>query len=93
MQDGLHSWLLDKSGRDQFVIRYGDETAVFWNDSRRARGEEVYKRGFWTETFVQVWCGVGVFGGDGGRGRVAGGGRRFVCGSMPASARRRRQWV
>lgn len=52
-QQGLHSWLLDKMGRDQFVVRHGDETAVFWNDGKRCRAEQVYTRNFWTESFVQ----------------------------------------
>lgn len=52
-QEGLHSWLLDKMGRDQFVVRHGDETAVYWNDGKRCRAEQVYTRNFWTESFVQ----------------------------------------
>ncbi len=29
------SWLSDRRGRDQFVVRYGDETEVHWNDVAR----------------------------------------------------------
>ncbi len=29
--------MTDKRGRDQFVIRYGDETEVFWNDAARTQ--------------------------------------------------------
>ena len=29
--------MLDKRGRDQFVIRYGDETEIFWNDAARSQ--------------------------------------------------------
>jgi len=50
---GLHSWLLDRLGRDQFAARYGDECAVLWNDGKRGRAEEAYRRTFWTESFVQ----------------------------------------
>lgn len=39
--ENLHEWLLDKLGRDQFVARAGDETAVFWNDGKRNRCDEV----------------------------------------------------
>ncbi len=39
--------------RDQFVVRFGDDTAVMWNDGKRGRAEEAYKRTFWTESFVQ----------------------------------------
>lgn len=36
-QENLNSWMLDKMGRDQFVIRSGDNTEVFWNDGKRSR--------------------------------------------------------
>ncbi|KAF8067212.1 R1 [Scenedesmus sp. PABB004] len=74
--EGLHSWMLDKNARDQFVIKYADEVAVMWNDGRRCRADEAYKRTFWTESFVQ-WSprgnmlatmhrqGVAVWGGPG----------------------------
>lgn len=39
--ENLHEWLLDKGGRDQYVARAGDETAVCWNDGKRSRCEEV----------------------------------------------------
>lgn len=60
MQENLHSWMLDKMSRDQFVIKYGDEVAVLWNDGRRCRSEEAYKRTFWTESFVQ-WSPMGNY--------------------------------
>ena len=84
---------MDRRGRDQFAIRYGDETEIYWNDHQKALAEEVsppsdtsvhnlvpqmfgsalstarplhavlmlmpvlllqvYKRSFWTESFVQ----------------------------------------
>jgi hypothetical protein len=40
--------MLDKTGRDQFVIKHGDEVVVLWNDGRRCRADEAYKRAFWT---------------------------------------------
>eukprot|EP00873_Tetraselmis_striata_P009974 jgi/Tetstr1/430238/TSEL_020066.t1 len=51
--ENLQEWMMDKQGRDQFAIRYQDQTEVAWNDARRAAPEEVYKRAFWTESFVQ----------------------------------------
>ena len=36
-QENLWLWMTDKRGRDQFVIRYGDETEVFWNDAARTQ--------------------------------------------------------
>jgi hypothetical protein len=40
--------MVDKQGRDQFVIKHGDEVVVLWNDGRRCRADEAYKRAFWT---------------------------------------------
>jgi translation initiation factor 3 subunit B len=56
--EGTHAWLTDRLARDQFVERFGDDTVVAWNDARRGRAEEVYKRTFWTESFVQ-WSPLG----------------------------------
>lgn len=28
----LHKWLMDEKARDQFVIRAGTSTEVYWND-------------------------------------------------------------
>jgi translation initiation factor 3 subunit B len=73
--EDLFTWLSDKRGRDQFVIRFGDETEIYWNDPARQQGDAVYKRSFWSETFVE-WGprgsilatmhrqGVAVWGGD-----------------------------
>jgi hypothetical protein len=33
--------MLDKLGRDQFVIRCGDMTEVYWNDGKRGRSDLV----------------------------------------------------
>lgn len=52
--------MLDKRGRDQFVIRYGDETEIYWNDAARSQAEDVYKRSTWTESFVQ-WSPAGNY--------------------------------
>eukprot|EP00884_Botryococcus_braunii_P018580 jgi/Botrbrau1/5405/Bobra.182_1s0009.1 len=56
----LQSWMMDKRGRDQFCIRYGDEAEIYWNDAARNTAEEVYKRSFWTESFVQ-WSPKGSY--------------------------------
>lgn len=58
--ENLHSWMMDKRGRDQFVVRHGDDTVVFWNDAKAFKAEEAYKRQFWTESFVQ-WSPQGNF--------------------------------
>lgn len=47
MQENLNSWMLDKLGRDQFVLRSGDMTEVFWNDGKRGRSDLVSGGGAW----------------------------------------------
>lgn len=65
----LNSWMLD--GRDQFVVRYGTETNVFWNDPFKEQGQDgrVLKYGGerekqnglqWTAGYV-AWSGSGVY--------------------------------
>jgi len=39
-QENLQAWMADRRGRDQFVVRWGDETEVFWNDAARGVAEE-----------------------------------------------------
>mmetsp|Transcript_10169 Transcript_10169/g.30552 ORF Transcript_10169/g.30552 Transcript_10169/m.30552 type:complete len:728 (-) Transcript_10169:256-2439(-) len=56
--ENLQEWLTDPRGRDEFVVRHGDETEVLWNDAARSQPEDVYKRSFWTESFVQ-WAPYG----------------------------------
>jgi len=58
--ENLRNWMMDRHGRDQFAIRYQDQTEIFWNDARRGLADEVYKRTFWTESFVQ-WSPRGSF--------------------------------
>eukprot|EP00245_Coleochaete_scutata_P017412 TRINITY_DN8522_c0_g1_i1.p1 TRINITY_DN8522_c0_g1~~TRINITY_DN8522_c0_g1_i1.p1 ORF type:complete len:737 (-),score=206.49 TRINITY_DN8522_c0_g1_i1:368-2578(-) len=58
--ENLLSWLTDELGRDQFVIRYGSETEVYWNDPRQSKPDPVYQRSFWTESFVQ-WSPLGTY--------------------------------
>eukprot|EP00955_Chlamydomonas_euryale_P089861 364496-Chlamydomonas_euryale.AAC.45 len=63
--DNIQSWMVDKMGRDQFVIRSGDNTEVFWNDGKRGKADmvrtrRVYQRQHWTESFVQ-WSPLGNY--------------------------------
>ncbi|KAK9836110.1 hypothetical protein WJX81_002073 [Elliptochloris bilobata] len=58
--ENLQAWMVDRRGRDQFATRWGDETEVFWNDAARGLAEQVYKRSFWTETFV-AWSPHGSY--------------------------------
>ncbi|KAJ8748201.1 hypothetical protein K2173_000609 [Erythroxylum novogranatense] len=58
--ENLQRWLTDEKARDQFVIRAGSDTEVFWNDARQLKPDLVYKRAFWTESFVQ-WSPLGTY--------------------------------
>ena len=53
-------WLLDEHGRDQFVVRHGDETEIWWHDPIAKGRQMVYagerekeKGQVWTELYVQ----------------------------------------
>jgi len=52
-KENLMQWMMDDRGRDQFVTRFGDETEIYWNDGVGKRMDDVYKRSFWTESYVQ----------------------------------------
>jgi translation initiation factor 3 subunit B len=56
----LTDWLLDKRGRDQFVVRFGDETEVFWNDAAKHAADPVAARSFWSDKFV-LWSPRGSY--------------------------------
>ncbi|MED6203662.1 Eukaryotic translation initiation factor 3 subunit B [Stylosanthes scabra] len=58
--ENLQNWLTDAKARDQFVIRAGSDTEVLWNDARHLKPDPVYKRSFWTESFVQ-WSPLGTY--------------------------------
>ncbi|KAJ6694528.1 hypothetical protein OIU85_005232 [Salix viminalis] len=58
--ENLQHWLTDEKARDQFVIRAGSDTEVFWNDARHMKPDPVYKRAYWTESFVQ-WSPLGTY--------------------------------
>ncbi|KAL0464310.1 UNVERIFIED_CONTAM: Eukaryotic translation initiation factor 3 subunit B [Sesamum latifolium] len=58
--ENLQKWLTDEKARDQFVIRAGSDTEVLWNDARQSKPELVYKKAYWTESFVQ-WSPLGTY--------------------------------
>jgi len=51
--EGLHSWLTDPRGRDQFAVRYGNMTTVNWNDAKKNEPQLAYEREFWTDFFFE----------------------------------------
>ncbi|KAJ7527924.1 hypothetical protein O6H91_16G076300 [Diphasiastrum complanatum] len=58
--ENLLAWLTDERGRDQFVVRFGPETEVYWNDARQGKPDPVYHRSLWTDSFVQ-WSPLGTY--------------------------------
>ena len=54
-QGDLGDWLSDRRGRDQFCIRYADESEVLWNDVAKQEPERVMARSLWTEAPFLVW--------------------------------------
>lgn len=66
--ENLHGWLLDRDTRDQFALRYADETQIYWHDPlRRGQRDLKYdgarqKEGgkVWTELYVQ-WSTRGTY--------------------------------
>lgn len=43
LQENLHKWLTDEKARDQFVMRAGTCTEVYWNDARQLSSELIYQ--------------------------------------------------
>lgn len=44
LQENLQKWLMDEKARDQFVIRAGFNTEVFWNDARQSKPVLVFNK-------------------------------------------------
>eukprot|EP00026_Physarum_polycephalum_P004618 Phypoly_transcript_04640.p1 GENE.Phypoly_transcript_04640~~Phypoly_transcript_04640.p1 ORF type:complete len:690 (+),score=161.86 Phypoly_transcript_04640:38-2071(+) len=64
-KDDLMGWLLDDRtlhAVDQFVVRQGDLTEVYWNDPKAGKPEVVdsASRANWTETYV-LWSPLGTY--------------------------------
>mmetsp|Transcript_7434 Transcript_7434/g.24695 ORF Transcript_7434/g.24695 Transcript_7434/m.24695 type:complete len:720 (+) Transcript_7434:103-2262(+) len=59
-KENMQSYMLDERGRDQYAIRFADETHIYWNDEAQSKPDEVHKRSYWTESYVQ-WSPNGTF--------------------------------
>jgi translation initiation factor 3 subunit B len=64
-KDDLLGWLLDDRtlhGVDQFVVRQGDLTEIYWNDPKAGKPEVVdsASKPSWTETYV-LWSPLGTY--------------------------------
>ena len=61
LQENLQAWMADRRGRDQFAVRHGDETEIFWNDAARGLAEEARaclhlpERLGWVEVEEMFW--------------------------------------
>ncbi|CAN6319117.1 unnamed protein product [Urochloa humidicola] len=58
--ENLLKWLTDEKARDQFVIRAGTLTEVYWNDARKLAPELVFQKQYWTDSFIQ-WSPLGTY--------------------------------
>ncbi|CAG8605975.1 5784_t:CDS:2 [Acaulospora morrowiae] len=58
-KEHLRSWLTDSQARDQFVLYRGEDVIILWN-RKTEPPEEIYKRMYWTETYVQ-WSPLGTY--------------------------------
>eukprot|EP01135_Chromosphaera_perkinsii_P005513 Nk52_evm62s352 gene=Nk52_evmTU62s352 len=57
-KDNYRWWLLDENCRDQFVIRHGFSTSIFFNGKQEL--EKVHQRENWTDSFVK-WSPMGSY--------------------------------
>lgn len=58
--ENLRAWLLDEKARDQFVIRYNEETEVWWNDPAKPDRTPEHARSRWSENYVS-WSPRGTY--------------------------------
>jgi len=59
-KENMHNWLEDEAARDQFVVRYGDETEVWWNDPNKQHHQPAYSKKNWSDNYVS-WSPEGTF--------------------------------
>ena len=59
-REHLHAWLLDEKARDQFVVRYAEETEIWWNDPTDKDRDPAYARKNWSDSFVR-WSPRGAY--------------------------------
>ena len=56
----LMSWLVDSTGRDQFVMRHDQETSVFWNDIASRQPDQIQTPRLWSDRYV-FWSSSGTY--------------------------------
>jgi translation initiation factor 3 subunit B len=58
--ESLTNWLEDGYGRDQYVLRYNDETEIWWNDPGKPNQQPSHARHNWSDTYVS-WSPKGTY--------------------------------
>jgi len=59
-RENLSHWLFDTSARDQYVVRFNDETEIWWNDPGKPDQKPDYAKKHWSEHFV-AWSPRGSY--------------------------------
>jgi len=59
-KENVRHWLLDESARDQFVVRYNEETEIWWNEAQKPSVEPEYSRKNWSDTYLS-WSPRGTY--------------------------------
>ena len=60
--ENLKGWLLDEQARDQYVVRYNEETEIWWNDAVKGQqdADPAYAKRNWTDTYIN-WSPRGTY--------------------------------
>ena len=60
--ENLKGWLLDEQARDQYVVRYNEETEIWWNDAVKGQQDTdpAYAKRNWTDTYIN-WSPRGTY--------------------------------
>jgi len=59
-KENVKEWLNDTAARDQYVVRYNDETEIWWNEANKPSTDPEYSRRNWSDTFVR-WSPRGTY--------------------------------
>jgi len=59
-KENLLAWLEDSHARDQFVVRYNEETEIWWNDPTKPHAEPLHSRKNWSDSYVS-WSPRGTY--------------------------------
>eukprot|EP01120_Amphizonella_sp_Union-15-10_P013936 TRINITY_DN6582_c0_g1_i1.p1 TRINITY_DN6582_c0_g1~~TRINITY_DN6582_c0_g1_i1.p1 ORF type:complete len:668 (+),score=165.09 TRINITY_DN6582_c0_g1_i1:58-2061(+) len=59
-QEHLQYWLLDPMGCDQYALKYGDETEIWWNPEPGGKPRLETKKTNWTDSFI-AWSPLGTY--------------------------------